>query len=126
MVNEKIAMMSELVANFLNGVVEKEVQEATKPVDYDSVVEWARTADESQLEDLIDYLEHNRPDVTNKYLEDNLEEYVSNSSDYIRRDEIDVDVVDECDLLQECHERFIRDVNSYDLKDIIKDMIDQI
>lgn len=122
MTNEKLEMLSSMVATALNDIVEQ----MAKPVSVESIDEWSKTATAEDLRMILQNITDRHCKIMEDYVQDWVDDLIENSGEYIKKDDIDLDVINELGLSEEVAKDYVSCLPDYDKKDFIKDMIDEL
>ena len=112
----------EMITKALEAVVEQKVAEKATTVNLESIEKWVETASKEDMENLIQSLANN--EYYKEIMDKQYQERLDDDNSIINKDDIDVDTVEDCGLLEDCYERYLD--KSCDLREIAKDIIDRI
>lgn len=119
MENEKIKVISDMVASAIANIIESE-QPKTE-LTFETVMNWLKSSMDITPEmatELIEEIQEHQPNV--------LEYYIENNDNYVKVNDIDAELVENCGLTEEVARNYIENLGSYDLKDWVKEMIDNL
>lgn len=123
--DSKIEMMSQMVAGMLQNIVDEQVTK-NATTNLDSVLEFIRNSTEDDRKAIMQCLDDFHQDTLENYYQDRLDEDTSViNKDDIGDDEIK-ELVSDHDLEGEIAEEYYSNCPSYDLKEKIKDLIDNL
>lgn len=107
--------------NMMESVVEQKVAEKTNAVNLNSVLEFIRNADRHSLNKIM--IEVGETNVGRELDDDYYQRRLEQDDDVIMRDDLDVDMVDNAGLLEDCFERYVEKFNK---REIIKKLVDEL
>lgn len=119
---DKIMDTMEMIAKALEAVVEQRVAEKAKEVNLDSVLEFIKTADREALNNML--IAIGETSIGSNLIQDIVERKIEENEELIYKDDIDVQTVDECGLLEDCYNEYLD--NACDLREVAKDIIDRL
>lgn len=123
--DSKIEMMSQMVAGMLQNIIDEQVAK-NATTNLDSVLEFIRNSTEDDRKAIMQCLDDFHQDTLENYYQDRLDEDTSViNKDDIGDDEIK-ELVSDHDLESEIAEEYYSDCPSCDLKEKIKDLIDNL
>lgn len=125
METSKITVISEMVANYLAEIVTKELQEA-KTANLEAVLDFVRNTDKESLNSVIMTIKQERTETYNDFVFEEVQDLLENNNDYVKVNDIDTDLVESCGLTEDVARNYIENLGSYDLKDWVKEMIDNL
>lgn len=112
----------EMITKALEAVVEQKVAEKATTVNLDSVLEFIKTADREALNNML--IAIGETSIGSNLIQDIVERKIEEDEKLVHTDDIDVQMVDECGLLEDCYNEYLD--NACDLREIAKDIIDRI
>ena len=116
---EKDEIMGRFV-EFMNQVVEEEKAKVSSNVNLESIGNWIETASEEDIQKLSEMLNNN--EYYRNLSEDAFQQRIEND-DYILKDDLDVDVVDDAGLLEDCFREY---AERQGVKDTIIELLDDL
>ena len=119
--DSKIEMMSQMVAGMLQNIVDEQVAK-NATTNLDSVLEFIKNASAEDMETIFATIRDS--EKGDELLHDFYQDKLDDDDSIINKNDLDVDTVDNCGLLEDCYNRYIDD--ACDLREIAKDIIDRI
>lgn len=125
METSKITVISEMVANYLAELVTKELQE-TKTANLEAVLDFIRNTDKESLNSVIMTIKQERTETYNDFVFEEVQGLLENNNDYVKVNDIDTDLVESCGLTEDVARNYIANLETYELRDWVKEMIDNL
>lgn len=116
----KIDRMSNVIAKKLAEVIEAEEKSSTPNLE--QVLKFIRESSSDELEIIYSTVK----DTDFSLIDNEIEKYLEDSSEYIKISDIDEEVVEDINLDKKVMWHVIKNMCTMELKDTIKDMIDYI
>jgi hypothetical protein len=111
----------EMIAKALESVVEEKVSEKAGAVNLDSILEFIKTADRDSLNKIM--VEVGETEIGAELNDDYYQRRLEQDDDVVMKEDIDVDLIDDIGLLEDCFERYVL---RWGAREIVKNLIDEI